>query len=264
MRLSEVSNEQVLASLHSFVGEGNRIVAKVVAYLAEVEDRRIHLELACSSMFEFCMRKLGMSEGEAYRRILAARLVRRFPVLLDAIASGRVHLSSIVLLRDHFRDRNIDELLEQAAGKSKRQVEEIVARLAPKLDVPSLIRKLPERVEMSVSIPITSTPTASPQPKPHVQPLSESRYKVELTASSSLRDKLEHARRLMRHTHPAGDLAVVVEQALDLLIEKLEKAKLGTTDRPRRDQALQGSRYRHASCTTRGVRTRRDAMLVHW
>jgi hypothetical protein len=69
MRFSEMSNEQVLASLRSLVGEGNRIVAKVVVYLAEVEDRRIHLEVACSSMFEFCVRKLGMSEGEAFRRI---------------------------------------------------------------------------------------------------------------------------------------------------------------------------------------------------
>jgi hypothetical protein len=37
----------------------------------------------------------------------------------------------------------------------------------------------------------------------------------------------------MSHRHPSGDLAVVVEQALDLLIERLEKEKLGKTDRPR-------------------------------
>jgi hypothetical protein len=158
--------------------------------------------------------------------------VRRFPILLDAIASGRVHLSSIVLLRDHFTDDNIDDLLDRAAGKSKREIEELVARLAPKADVPSLMRKLPDRVEM------TAPPQAAPRavrqpPKPQVQPLSETRYRVQLTASAALRDKLEHARRLMSHSNPAGDLAAVVEEAIDLLIEKLEKAKLGKTDRPR-------------------------------
>jgi hypothetical protein len=232
MRFSEMTNEQVLASLKAVVGEGHRIVAKIVAYLAEVEERRIHLELACASMFDLCTRKLGFSEGEAFRRITAARLVRRFPAVLDAIASGRVHLSSVVLLRDHFSESNVDALLEQASGKSKREVEELVARLAPKADVSSTIRKLPERASLAPSMPISmQTPTVPP--KPQVQPLSESRFRVQLTASSELREKLEHARRLMRHRNPGGDLAVVIEHALDLLIEKLEKAKLGKAERPR-------------------------------
>jgi hypothetical protein len=38
---------------------------------------------------------------------------------------------------------------------------------------------------------------------------------------------------MMSHSNPTGDLAVVVEEAIDLLIEKLEKGKLGKTDRPR-------------------------------
>jgi hypothetical protein len=231
MRFSEMTNEQVIASLKCLVGDGNRIVAKIVAYLGEVEERRIHLELACSSLFDFCTRRLGFSEGEAFRRIAAARLVRRFPAVLDAIASGRVHLSNVVLLRDHFSESNIDDLLEQAAGKSKREVEQLVARLAPKPDVACSIRKLPERaIVPDAPLPV---PPPSAAPKPQVQPLSESRYKVTLTASSTLHEKLEHARRLMGHRNRDGDLAAVVEKALDVLIEKLEKAKLGKTDRPR-------------------------------
>jgi hypothetical protein len=221
MRFSEMSNEEVLAVLKSFVGEGNRIVAKVIATLAEVEERRMYLELACSSMFVFCVKKLGFSEGEAFRRITAARLVRRFPAILDAIASGRVHLSTVVLLRDHFSDENVEALLGQAAGKSKREVEELVATLAPKADVPSLIRKLPERVVIANPALPQAPPATTPTPRPKVEPLSESRYKVQLTASAPLRDKLEHARSLMSHRNPSGDLAVIVEQALDLLIESI-------------------------------------------
>jgi hypothetical protein len=232
MRFSEMSNEEVLTSLKSLVGEGNRILADVIAYLAEVEERRIHLELACSSMFDFCLKKLGMSDGEAFRRIAAARLVRRFPGVLDAIASGIVNLSSIVLLRDYFTEDNVEHLLEQAGGKSKREVEQLIARLAPKADVPSLIRKLPERVATPPQTPMPAS-ASTPAPKTQVQPLSESRYKVQLTASASLRDKLEYARGLMSHRNPSGNLAAVVEQALDLLIVKLEKEKLGQTERPR-------------------------------
>jgi hypothetical protein len=232
MRLSQMSNEQVVESLQALVGEGNRIVAKIVAYLVEVEERRIHLELACSSMFDFCVRKLGFSDGEAFRRITAARLARRFPRILDAIASGRVHLSNLVLLRDHFSEDNVEELLDRAAGRSKREVE---ARLAPKPDLASSIRKLPERVALPVQnrLPVDTPPTSKPQLQARMQPLSEARYRVQLTASAQLRDKLEHAGRLLSHRHPSGDLATVIEEAVDLLIEKLEKAKLGKTDRPR-------------------------------
>jgi translation initiation factor 2 alpha subunit (eIF-2alpha) len=166
MHLSELSNGQVVESLKALVGEGNRIVAKIVAYLVEVEDRRIHLELACSSMFDLCTRKLGFSEGEAFRRITAARLARRFPMVIDAIASGRVHLSSLVLLRDHFSEDNIHDLLEQASGKSKRDIELLVARLAPKPDVAPSIRKVTERVTLPVASAMTSLPASPPKPPP--------------------------------------------------------------------------------------------------
>jgi hypothetical protein len=128
-----------------------------------------------------------------------------------------VHLSSLVLLREQFCEDNVHELLEQASGRTKREIEHLVARLAPKPDVVSKIRK--QRGSIAT--------------KPQLQPLSEARYRVQLTASASLRDKLEHARRLSSHRNPGGDLAEIVEQALDLLIDKLEKAKLGKTDRPR-------------------------------
>ena len=71
------------------------------------QERRLDLRAACSSMFDFCVRRLGMSEGAAYRRITAARLVRRFPCLLAVIERGELHLSTLVLLREHLNDTNV-------------------------------------------------------------------------------------------------------------------------------------------------------------
>src|SRR5438128_803237 len=110
MRLTDLSNDELLASLKTLLADGNRIVAKVIAYLVEVEERRLYLELACPSMFVFCTRKLGMSVGEAHRRLLVARLVYRFPPLLEAIASGRIHLTNVFELRDLWTEENLDEL----------------------------------------------------------------------------------------------------------------------------------------------------------
>ncbi len=62
-------------------------------------------------------------------------------------------------------------------------------------------------------------------PRSRVVPLSEARFAVQLTASKTLRDKLERARDLMRHRNPSGDLAVVVEKAVDELLAKLDKER---------------------------------------
>ncbi|AKU99154.1 hypothetical protein AKJ09_05818 [Labilithrix luteola] len=238
--LAELSNEEILVALKSFVGAERQSLARVIVYLVEIEERRIHLELGSSSMFDFCTRRLGFSEGEAFRRLTAARLARRLPVLLDAIASGRIHLSSLVLLRDVLTEANVDAIVAAASGKTKREVEELVARMAPKPDVRASIRKLPERRSSSSAASSQESFTTASQSPPtsrvspsQLQAIAERRYKVQLTANETLRDKLELARALMSHRNPNGDLAVIVERAVELLIEKLSKEKLGTTSRAR-------------------------------
>jgi 5-methylcytosine-specific restriction endonuclease McrA len=50
---------------------------------------------------------------------------------------------------------------------------------------------------------------------------------VELTASDSLVDKLDRARALLSHTHPGCDIADVIEQAVTMLVERLETKRFG-------------------------------------
>ena len=56
-------------------------------------------------------------------------------------------------------------------------------------------------------------------------PLSPGRYKVEFTASEALRDKLVLAQELLGRRVGHGDLAAVVDQAVDLLVAKLKEQK---------------------------------------
>ncbi len=180
------------------------MLARLLTHLVEVEERRLHLEAACPSMFQFCVHKLGMSEDEACRRIHVARLARRFPDLLVRIERGDLTLSTIALLHGTLSEATYEELVEAAAGKTKAEVQRLLAKRTPRPDVPSAIT-----------------------------PLSETRHKVQFTASDELRRKLERVQDLMRHANPEGDLAIVVEHAVDLLLEKLEKRRLGKTSRPR-------------------------------
>lgn len=247
MSLSHLSDHDLLSATSKLVGSHRELTAKLVAHLAEVEERRLHLVAGFSSMFEFCINKLALSEGAAFRRLVAARLSRRFPVVLSLIASGAVHLSALELLRDKLTDENHAELFEAASGKTKREVEAWLAARFPKPDAPSRIRQLPDRPPPSASREPFNGPVLDPRParthgaeeRAHIRPLSERRFKVEFTASAELRDKLELVRDLMSHANPSRDLGVVVERAVDLLLEQLEKAKLGRARHPRTNRSKQ-------------------------
>jgi hypothetical protein len=209
--LSERSDQELLSSAARLIGSQRALTAKLVAHLAEIEERRLHLIAGFSSMFEFCVQSLKMSDGEAFRRILAARLGRRFPVLYSLLASGRVNLSTLELLREWLTDENHEELLAAVAGRSKREVQSILAARFPQPDSPSKIRR-----------------------QGNIEPLSETRFRIEFTASDELRRKLELCLDLMSHSNPSRDLGVVVERAVDLLLVDLERKRLGRTKRPRR------------------------------
>ena len=190
-------------------------------------------------MFDFCQRRLGMSEGAAFRRITAARLVKRFPALLDRIEKGQLHLSTLVLLRPHLTEQHVEALAAAVHGKTQRQVEELLARLAPRPDVPSSIVELgaPSNDAGPTLFAGTEPSPAPTAPRARI----EARYKVQLTASAELKAKLERAFDLMRHRNPSGDLAVVIEAAMDLLLAKLEKERLGKVKKPREPRAATGA-----------------------
>jgi len=134
--LGDLSNEELLARLRAHIGTGHAWQARLIDYLAEVERRRLDVECACSSIWDFCVRKLGMSDGEAHRRIAAARIIREFPRALAYLERGDIHLCGLYVLRKHLTAEDHEELLREASGKSTRQVEEIVAARFPKPDVP--------------------------------------------------------------------------------------------------------------------------------
>lgn len=92
--------------------------------------------------------------------------------------------------------------------------------------------------------PPSRTPSvAPPSPAPaRVAPLSPGRYALKLTMSAETREKLERAKSLLRHTVEPGDLAGVLDRALDALIEKLERRRFATTDQPRASRGTHSAR----------------------
>ena len=277
--LREVPDDELLRSLERLIGASRRVESELVPHIAEVDERRLYAQAAAPSMFSYCTTVLHLSEAEAYLRIAAARASREHPMLLAMLADGRLHLSAIAKLAPHLTRENRDVLLERAAHRSKRQVEELVAELAPRPDVPAVMRKLPEpapvrRLMEAPELRLDGVAgsgmggadharvlaTAPPRPA-SVEVLAPARYKVQFTANAELHDKLERLRALMRSKVPDGDLAAIIAEAVTEKLERLEARRFGSTKAPRKtveESELSGS-SRHVPAAVRRVATKRDA-----
>jgi len=244
--LSTFSDDELLARLSDALEESRCGEAVLVAHIAEVDARRLFAREAAPTMFRYCTDVLHLSEAQAYRRITAARLSRRFPALLTMLEDGRLHLCGIAVIAKHLTEANCEEVLARATHKSKRELEELVAEWAPKPDVPPTIRKKPQRKAQFVASEARkasdelraekadekeSPPArpAAPEKRPTVAPLSPARYQVTFTAIAELRDKLERLEALI----PGSDLVSVIDAAVSEKLERLEAKRFGKTKNPR-------------------------------
>jgi hypothetical protein len=76
-------------------------------------------------------------------------------------------------------------------------------------------------------------PVAAGIPPARVTPLAPRRFWLQATLSQATYDKLRRAQELLSHQLPAGDIAQVLDRALDVLIAKLERRKFAAAARPR-------------------------------
>ena len=223
----------LLRALAALVARDRITTAELLAHIAEVDTRKLYLPAGYSSMHLYCVHELHLSEDSAFKRIHAARTAREFPAIFPAVADGRLHLSAVILLAPHLNEDTVDTLLSAAERRSKAEIEQLLAQRFPRPDVAAQVEELapgpvvehaPGRVEARAQQ--DSNPVESPAgPRPKVAPLAPQRFALQLTMNQALHDKLRYAQQLLSHRIPAGDLAAVLERALDALIPALEQRK---------------------------------------
>jgi 5-methylcytosine-specific restriction endonuclease McrA len=198
-----LSDDELLSKLDGFAACDRRLNAEIVAHLAEVDMRKLHLDQGYASLYVYANERLGFSEDQAYKRARVAKLVHDFPEVLDHLESGELTLSSAVVLAPHLaascdeEEGEGDALIEQARGMSKRQVERLVAR--------------PPRGGDDDSEPLV---------------------KLELWVRKEDLEKFERAMDLDRHKDPSGDSAELFARLVDQYVKQREKERFAVTERP--------------------------------
>jgi hypothetical protein len=143
--LAQLSEHELLGHFETLVARDRRTTTQLLVAIAEIDERKLWARHSCPSMFEFCVKRFHMSEQVTAKRLWAARTARRFPVVLEMIERGELHLSAIHLLSKHLTADNCRDVLERARHKSSREIEQLVAALAPRPDVASRVRALPRQ-----------------------------------------------------------------------------------------------------------------------
>ena len=93
--LSSLSDSALLESTHRVAAREREATRTLIEHLVEVDRRRSFLALGFSSLHEFAVKSLKLSDGAAARRIQAVRLSRDLPEVVDQVRTGEVSLSYV-------------------------------------------------------------------------------------------------------------------------------------------------------------------------
>lgn len=130
MDLKHLTAKTLLADTLILVRREKETSLEILHHLLEIERRKLFVELKCSSLFDYCIRVLGYSEGAAQRRISSARLMGKSEEVEKALVAGEVNLTQLSIMGSIKKEKPetlIKDLLKIAkeSGSAKKFQEEM-------------------------------------------------------------------------------------------------------------------------------------------
>ena len=254
---SGLSDHDLLARIGVLAAKEREATVELVAHLAVLDARpALFAAQGYGSLFTYCTHVLGLSEDATCNRTKAARASRRFPVILDLLASGALSLTSVRLLSPCLTPRTIRPSSPGPSGRAgarsrrwwRSWPRDRMSRLpsgscprpaaAPTVrDGGRFVRGRCDAVEQCASVRRRRCwPHPNPLPparRPVIEITSPERYRVQFTIGKESHDKLRRLQDLLRREIPDGDAGAIFDRAITLLLERVEKAKRGAAARPR-------------------------------
>jgi len=132
--LKKLKNHELEIQLKNLVAKERKLLHVIFEHIKEVDIRKLYLERAYSSLFEYLVKELGYSGSAAMRRINAAKLLREIPSVSEKIQEGSLNLSQIGELSRAVKEKEKScgekissaqkiELVEAIVGKSTSETQ---------------------------------------------------------------------------------------------------------------------------------------------
>jgi hypothetical protein len=280
-----LSDDELVERVKDLAACERRASVALIRSLVEFDKRRLYLREGCSSLFAYCTQVLHLSEGSTYNRIETARASLRYPNVLEALERGDVSLTAVRLLAPHLTPANHLEVLAAARHRSKQGIQELIARLSPRPAAATIIRRVapqPSAGDPTLAVAAApepgpslaamaagrtpsspdgegSAPSRAPQFRATVvTPLAPELYKLQVTLTRETHDKLRRAQALARHELPGGDVNAILDRALTLLIDHLERRRFARVGSPRPSQGVNMASGRYIPADVRRAVWQRD------
>jgi hypothetical protein len=208
-----ITNSELTEKLKSLVSSERKITKAIIESIAEVDRRKLYLEMAYPSLFEYLTKEIGYSPSAAQRRIDAARLFQQVPTLTDKIATGSVNLSQISQLQSAFRaeqKKNVE--IKNASPYSPQR----------KLD---LVKKLENKSPKETESIIAQEFGFAPKNLEKLNIQSDLSARIEFTLSAEEFKKLEEAKSLLAHALPGATTKEILVYLADKFIKQRVKIK---------------------------------------
>ena len=202
---TELTDHDLLARIAALAAKERGATVELLAHLAALDSRpSLYASEGYGSLFTYCTHVLHLSEDAACNRIHAARACRRFPVILDLLARGALSVTTVRLLREHLTPENHEAVLRRASGRSRREIEALIAELAPRPDARPFVRRLPAPVPaaapLAMELPTAIAEAATPS---SAEPIASNPPVIAHTSASgpTSRDRGDFPRAVSRPVH---------------------------------------------------------------
>lgn len=282
-KLRKTSTAEVIKNLKGHLATERRELAVFLVWLGEFAERRLYLPEGAPSLFAYLVEKLGFCESSAGARIAVARAMRRHPVIFRLLEEGKVHLTALNLISGRLTEKNADELISAVCGKSRREIERVLAEMFPQSDKKPWVRKastgpgnaspvppskpscvgmvIPAGIEAAIAAGAAtevgptgivtlsdgrSSEQSEVRPASSVKQLSASSVRVAVTFDRATFEIIERLRELM----PGNDIDDVLAEAVRLLQEKKDpvlKAARAAQRKERREKLGVPSKQKNAT-----------------
>ena len=121
------------------------VTLELLKLLAECERRHLFSKFACSILHAYCVQELKMSDGDAGRKVSAARLLREMPAIEEKVMSGSMPITSVAQVAVFFKREAKSgviyeasekfELVESLEDLSTRKIESILISKASQPEI---------------------------------------------------------------------------------------------------------------------------------
>ena len=211
MDLTQISNHELLNRVEKLSRTERKITHLILCHLVEVETRRLHLDLGYTSLFRYMTAHLHYSEDAAYRRIQAARLLKKMPQLEKSIETGEVNLTQLQQVQ-----KCLNKEIEQGHKITIQQTEKVLEQIQNKSSFET--QKI---LAVEFNQPI--------QQIENIKPQRDDSVRIEFTLSVEQMQKLQQAKELLSHVLPNPTWAELIAYLATKQIEKrLGKVKVET------------------------------------